>query len=523
MIVNKHIIFALNLFLLININLIAQEYYDVISERGAYNVGFESYWQTDYSRVFIHKNDTLNRPILINIWYPSQGSSNKMIYKDYLEFPENNTRLLTLNTKYKDYNLNYLYQEVFHCKEDSIPGITDTDSFFNRSINVYKNDLPINKKFPLIIYHQGYGATIEDNSVLCEYLASHGYVVVGSSYLRNSYPSLTIDGRKDSVRDIRYLIQHLTTKENIDVSNTALIGHSGGAQASLMFKSNTPNPIKAIALLETTQEMYGLEDPRWNSFVTPVRKGIENIDQSLLGFTEHRAVFKLYDLMTNAERHYITFPNTVKHNDYISQGIYGRIYKNSKNNNSHTKNASLAENLKNYKLVNHYILTFLNSELKQASDFRKMFDKHKTIDFKNSLYEFMPKGDSIYTPNKNSETPTSRLIWHLTFNNKLSSVVDLLKKHYNKKDINPIYDEYFAVSLLAELLSKKKTSEAKQLYLTYIDLGINPERSFIVLSKFALLFKKYEYAATLLKMVLKLNPNNGKAKEALEKLISDTN
>ena len=46
-----------------------------------------------------------------------------------------------------------------------------------------------------MIYHGGYGSSFEDNSVLCEYLASHGYVVFGSAFQDEKGGSFNIDGK----------------------------------------------------------------------------------------------------------------------------------------------------------------------------------------------------------------------------------------------------------------------------------------------------------------------------------------
>ena len=40
-------------------------------------------------------------------------------------------------------------------------------------------------RFPVVIYHPGLGGSYEDNSVLFEYLASHGYLVLSSALSRD--------------------------------------------------------------------------------------------------------------------------------------------------------------------------------------------------------------------------------------------------------------------------------------------------------------------------------------------------
>jgi predicted dienelactone hydrolase len=56
------------------------------------------------------------------------------------------------------------------------------DQFLDTLTPCIRNAPHAEGKFPLVIYHSGNGSSFEDNSVLCEFLASHGYVVLGSAF-----------------------------------------------------------------------------------------------------------------------------------------------------------------------------------------------------------------------------------------------------------------------------------------------------------------------------------------------------
>ena len=62
--------------------------------------------------------------------------------------------------------------------------------------------------FPLVVYAPGFGSSAAENAELCEFLASHGYVVMASASMgsRGRTMSLDIEGVEAQAADIRFLI-----------------------------------------------------------------------------------------------------------------------------------------------------------------------------------------------------------------------------------------------------------------------------------------------------------------------------
>ena len=69
--------------------------------------------------------------------------------------------------------------------------------------------------------------------MLCEFFASHGYVVMGSAFQEPTGESYNIDGRLCSARDMEYLIAHARELPSVDWNHIGVVGHSAGAQAAL--------------------------------------------------------------------------------------------------------------------------------------------------------------------------------------------------------------------------------------------------------------------------------------------------
>ena len=170
-----------------------------------------------------------------------------------------------------------------------------------------------------MIYHSGAGSSFEDNSVFCEYLASHGFVVLGSAFQRGDGTSLGTGPVEGSARDLEFLIAQARKLPGVDWEHIGLVGHSLGAQSALYYRSQANSPVDAVVSLDTTQDYRGLSDTSWEYFTTPVLKNAENFTCPLLMVADSHAFFELADALHASRRYYLTLRG-MGHNDYISQG-----------------------------------------------------------------------------------------------------------------------------------------------------------------------------------------------------------
>src|SRR5262249_38182847 len=193
---------------------------------GPYTVGFKSLWQLDYSRRYNMTFDDKTsyapgkapRPILINIWYPAKpaGNTKPMTHRGYLDIQSSDPRLAKFSGKLAEYDHAVIAKETF---DKPIKELTEMeklllDHFLDTPTACIRNALPADGKFPLVIYHSGNGSSFEDNSVLCEFLASHGYVVFGGAFQEPSGKSFNVDNGQ--TRDFEYLIAFSKNQPNVD-------------------------------------------------------------------------------------------------------------------------------------------------------------------------------------------------------------------------------------------------------------------------------------------------------------------
>jgi len=105
--------------------------------------------------------------------------------------------------------------------------------------------------------------TYEEDSVLFEYLASHGYVVLSTAFpcqdaaYIGDCPGPSQFRVGDRVGDLYFLLHHASTLPFVDMSRIALAGHSAGGQTSIQwaFQNSLARPVVS---LDSTIEQWGL-------------------------------------------------------------------------------------------------------------------------------------------------------------------------------------------------------------------------------------------------------------------------
>ena len=171
-----------------------------------------------------------------------------------------------------------------------------------------------------MIYHPGLGGTFDDNAVACEYLASHGYVVVSSAYEAADSSSLNIDGDlATSLDDLEFLLRYAATLPLPTASRVAAMGHSYGAQAMLAWRARPNSALDAVVFLDSTVEYRPLDDsPAFKAALERNR----NSAAPVLMFADSRRQprFEVFDpYLAFAARYEVTVDG-MEHNAFVSQG-----------------------------------------------------------------------------------------------------------------------------------------------------------------------------------------------------------
>ncbi|NJB71640.1 dienelactone hydrolase [Saonia flava] len=329
---------------------------------GNYEVGFKHYTISDstrtYSRIYDYNNQKIPRPIPVSVWYPSrQNTSGKKRLKvlDYLEVLKEEEEWEHLPN---EQILNWFYyyntpENIDHTKEMA-------KAYFKLE---FAKD-----KFPVIVYSPSYQASSIENFSLCEYLASHGYIVISS-------PSRGTDTRwfgrnnakemETQARDVEFLIKEVMKFPNANPEKIATLGFSFGGLASIIAQVRNDN-IKAVVSLDGTERyQYKLikKSPFFDikkidvPYLHMAQKEIpeevlreDNIDPEL------NSEFQLYDSITNSNAYKLKFHN-LTHSYFSTLGVLFQ----QRDTRQDKKDSEIMES---YKWVSVYTLNFLNNYLK---------------------------------------------------------------------------------------------------------------------------------------------------------------
>jgi tetratricopeptide (TPR) repeat protein len=216
---------------------------------GPHQVGLKVVEQYDYSRTYRRTTDDLGkpyqgeraRPLQTLIWYPAEKTTAKpMTVGDY-------GNLAATETSFGKPDLSADQKQWLEAIKPTL----------GMPMWAVRDATPLSGRFPVVIYAPSFSAMSWENADLCEYLASHGYVVIASPDMGASTRDMTNDliGIDAQARDISFLIGYAQSLPNTDMSRLAVAGFSWGGISNL-FAAARDNRIDALVALDGSMRYY---------------------------------------------------------------------------------------------------------------------------------------------------------------------------------------------------------------------------------------------------------------------------
>lgn len=478
-------------------------------EHGTYQVGFKQYEKVDatrtYKRVFEWTNKTILRPILISIWYPSTGTtSQKTTILSYLEIFKSEREWEHLPNEQL---LNWFPYPINNSHNKAI--LNNTTKAFVKS-NIAKG------KFPVIIYAPSYEASSIENFVLCEYLASHGYIVISSPSRGAEIKYFSGGTHKDmeaQARDIEFLLQEALKFEHADTSKIATMGFSFGGLSNVLAQLRN-DYIKAIVSLDGSIR-YNYKVLKASPF-----HDIKKVDVPFIHFAQKdipetvlkadkidpklNYEFEFYDSLIHSDAYKLKF-HDLTHSNFSSFGILFRP-------RDKRQDKSDEKILTSYKLVSNYTLQFLNAYLK---------NNQTSLEFLTNTPEQNGISSSILS--KESKKATEKSFTIQDFNDLAAKQhyqnLEALYKKLIQKHPNLELPEWKLNNLGLQLTFNPKTSQQGiSIFKFAVYLYPKSANLFDSLAEAYLFLNDKENAIINFKKSLALNPENQNAIDRLKEL-----
>ena len=324
-------------------------------KNGNYTVGFKSICVFDAARTYdltcgdstvVLGNKSVGRPILINMWYPSvKDKTPALKVKEFFDFPDNeNTKVFFSKLKDFQYEYSRFYAIDQNLKENDFSLKGDTtragrerlrkalfESYINAATISHRNAKAIAGDFPVIIYHQGLGGTIDGNYLFLEYLASNGYIVISSAFQVTDGGGYGpgwftgVGSYEDTFADFSFIINYCKQNNISKSKKIFLSGASYGGNCSVTYIGEGNKNVDGLIALDSD---YGYDlnisfAEKFNPFVKGKFKFYNNVSMFCVG--RSAAHFRLLDSLSQSRRYFLTISD-MAHNDFAAQGAIGKFY-----------------------------------------------------------------------------------------------------------------------------------------------------------------------------------------------------
>ncbi|SET89836.1 Dienelactone hydrolase [Hymenobacter actinosclerus] len=339
---------------------------------GPYRVGLRVVQQYDYARSYKGQTDLVTgqpylgeraRPVQTLVWYPAAKAGTPLRYADYLRTEATDEVFARTEAQVAAFVAGQRQSAVANL------GARQAQAMLDQRMWAAADAPAAAGKFPVVIYAAGGGGVAHEAVDLCEYLASHGYVVLASRSLgtRTGLMNFDQEGLDTQARDIEFLLAYAHTLPQADMAHIAAAGWSWGGLANALAASQDAR-IDALVSFDGTQHQDDTRSAVRTRLTLPwlyIQRRPESVRElSVRGMATSSI---LLNEAKYADRYHVVM-NPMEHVDFSTQAL--RLAPPA-----HFTEYSRAEVEAAYRWTCRYTLEFLNATLKASAAGRQFLDR----------------------------------------------------------------------------------------------------------------------------------------------------
>jgi dienelactone hydrolase len=215
---------------------------------GPHTVGFRVLRHRDAART---QPDGSRRPVQISLWYPAAGTQGAPLrYGDYVLVSAGETTLAEPTPAEAAAAL-AAYRRFLASNGVPEAGVA---AWMEAPLAAHRDAPAVRAPSPLVLIAQGNGGAVQDQAVLGEFLASHGFVVATCPSpvrlgARMESDADVLPVAEAQALDLAFALDVLRRDRRVHTHGLGLVGYSFGARAALLLAARQP-AAKALVSLD---------------------------------------------------------------------------------------------------------------------------------------------------------------------------------------------------------------------------------------------------------------------------------
>jgi tetratricopeptide (TPR) repeat protein len=474
---------------------------------GSYPVGFRFIYKYDYSRAWKARGDangypqaeSRGRPIRVSVWYPARKGANasRMLYEDYMPSTARQAGFAELNSLLKKRDVTNL--------RASLKGEEYNNLVMMRMAAV-QNAVAQNGAFPLIVYSAGLNNSSQDNVVLCEYLASHGFVVVtlpqlGTTSLDVNLKFQDAQDLETQALDLQYAIGAVNDFPNIDHHRLGIIGYSVGGVVALNLVTRNTDVDAMITLDPTFGVTPFIKMATQSPYYAPTKL---RAPWMYMYRVEPATNLAVLDALKYSHRYKLEFTGML-HQDFSSLPMLA-----TQSVATPTRSPEAAK--RGYQTICRYVLNFFNAYLKRDERSLEFINRSPR---ENGVVENIAKFE-IYKGMQ--PPPTEEKFLSLMEQEGFEQAIKLYDESRARDPQQPVFSENFLNQLGYRLINQTRLAQALKVFRLNVEAYPASANVYDSLAEAYMLSGNKEMAIKFYEKSIELNPDNTGAIEAVKKL-----